>query len=55
MEIWVRTVYNCSGDTSILVSHTTHGFTVGEYVQFANGDNVGGLNLEQHFKLRRSK
>ena len=40
-----------AGDTSILVSHATHGFTVGEYVQFANGDNVGGLNLDTIFQI----
>ena len=40
-----------AGDTSILVSHATHGFTVGDYVQFANGDNVGGLNLDTIFQI----
>ena len=40
-----------AGDTSILVSHTAHGFTVGEYVQFSNGDNVGGLNLDTIFQI----
>ena len=40
-----------AGDTSILVSHTAHGFTVGEYVQFSNGDNVGGLNLDTTFQI----
>ena len=40
-----------AGDTSILVSHTAHGFAVGEYVQFSNGDNVGGLNLDTIFQV----
>ena len=40
-----------AGETSILVSHTAHGFTVGEYVQFSNGDNVGGLNLDTTFQI----
>ena len=40
-----------AGDTSIIVSHTAHGFTVGEYVQFSNGDNVGGLNLDTTFQI----
>ena len=40
-----------AGNTSILVSHTAHGFTVGEYVQFSNGDNVGGLNLDTTFQI----
>ena len=40
-----------AGDKSILVSHTAHGFTVGEYVQFSNGDNVGGINLDTTFQI----
>ena len=40
-----------AGDTSILVSHTAHGFTVGEYVQFSNGDDVGGLSLDTTFQI----
>ena len=40
-----------AGDKSISVSHTAHGFTVGEYVQFSNGDNVGGLNLDTIFQI----
>ena len=51
MEIGWNPFTTTAGDKSISVSHTAHGFTVGEYVQFSNGDNVGGLNLDTIFQI----